>query len=96
MYGKGTQPLMIKAGNESVEGTITLLQNELEKLQDAYRTTPAAFTAFDIQIAYLNDLGQLVRYSLTGCQFTESPMSIKQNDKRMEVALPFMALAIKR
>lgn len=96
-YGKGSKPLAIQRGNESIEGSVTLYQYEMEKLQDA---APGGdllkMDNLSIQVAYANDQGGLVRYSLSGVEFSEIPQSIEQNAKNMTVEIPFMALSVTR
>lgn len=97
VYGKGNMPLAIKNGNERVEGSITLLQSDLERLQDmAPLGKMTKFAGISLQVAFANISGMVVRYSIIGLDFTGAPMSINQNDKFMQVELPFMALACVR
>lgn len=97
LYGKGSAPLAIKSGNESTDGSITVLQSDLEALKD---TAPdgdlTRLRNVDIQAAFRNEDGAMVRYSLTGVQFTENQIEINQNDKQVKVQVPFMALGLKR
>ncbi|MFC5408011.1 hypothetical protein ACFPMF_01730 [Larkinella bovis] len=99
IYGKGNEPLAIKSGNKSYEGTLTLLQNDLERIFDA---NPLAegdinrISPFEVQITFRNEYDQMVNYTLFGCQFNSSPMNAQQNMKRMEIALPIMYLGQKR
>lgn len=93
IYGKGTKPLMIKGGNEIVDGSVSLLQLELERLNDvAPQGNISKLKNVNIQIAFANDNGDIVRYSITGAEFTETAYNIAQNDKTMVVELPFIAL----
>lgn len=93
VYGKGNKPLAIKAGNERIEGSITLLQNDLERLRDAAPLGKInALLGVSLQVAFANASGQVVRYSLVGLEFTAAPMALNQNDKMMQIELPFIAL----
>lgn len=99
VYGKGSDPLDIAEGNVQITGTLTLLQGDLEALQDISPDGKLyKLKDVDIQCAFVKDeiTSEIVRYSLTGVRFQGSPKSLKQNDKRMEVACPFMALASRR
>lgn len=97
VYGKGNSPLAIKNGNERVEGSITLLQSDLERLKDmAPLGKMTKFVGIDLQVAFANIGGMVVRYSIIGLGFTSEPMAIAQNDKFMQVELPFMALQVVR
>lgn len=97
VYGKGTVPLAIKSGNRRVEGSVTLLQSDLERLQDLSPTGKVVdFEGVSLQVAFINVGGQIVRYSIVGVNFTNAPMALNQNDKFMQVELPFIALACTR
>lgn len=97
VFGKGNSPLAIKNGNERIEGSITLLQSDLERIQDmAPLGKVTKFIGIDLQVAFANASGMVVRYSIIGVDFTGAPMDIKQNDKFMQVELPFMALQVVR
>ncbi|MGA0556535.1 hypothetical protein ACO2Q8_07790 [Larkinella sp. VNQ87] len=95
IYGKGTEPLAIKSGNSKYSGTLTLLQNELEKLLDQFSDANGNVNfipPFEVQISFANDRDQIVTYKLAGCQFNSQEMNAEQNMKKMEVPLPFMYL----
>lgn len=94
VYGKGSKPLKTAGGNETCQGTLTVLQGGLSQLKDmAPGRKLFNLKNVDIQIAFVEEEGgEIERHSLIGVQFTGSPMDIQQNDKRMEIAIPFMAL----
>ncbi len=97
LYGKGSSPLAIKGGNESTDGSVTVLQGDLEALKDrAPNGDLTLLSNVDIQAAFRNVEGSMVRYSLMGVQFTENQIEINQNDKQVKVQVPFMALSLKR
>jgi hypothetical protein len=98
IYGKGTAPLDIAEGNESTTGNLSLLQGALEDVLDVSPEGKLVkLKDVDIQVALVKNPGDpMVRYSLSGIRFTSQPMSLKQNDKRMEVNCPFMALGYRR
>ena len=97
LYGKGSAPLAIKSGNESTDGSVTMLQGDLEALKDkAPNGDLTQLRNVDIQAAFRNLEGAMVRYSLTGVQFTENQIEINQNDKQVQVQVPLMALSLKR
>ena len=97
VYGKGNDPLDIKEGNITRTGTLTLLQGGLEELLDrAPQGKLIKLKNTDIQIAFSGDDLLVQRYSLIGVRFTAQPMALRQNDKKMEVAIPFMYLQSRR
>ena len=95
LYAKGNKPHGIQAGNKSYTGSIRLLQSELMELQAA-AGGDVLDISFDVVVAYGNpSKGDLIRYDLVrGAQFTESPKSLNQNDKFMEIELPMIALDV--
>lgn len=97
IYGKGTKALAIKAGNELVDGSLSLLQGELEQILDMAPDGKAVnIDDLDIQVAFVDKLGNMVRYSILGVSFTEEPHDHKQNDPVGRMVLPFVALDSKR
>jgi hypothetical protein len=98
LYAKGSDPIAIKRGNINRTGTLTLLQGGLAELQDiSPNGSLIALKGIDIQIAFFNDeSGAVESYSLGNAEFTGAPMRIAQNDKKMEVAIPFMYLTQRR
>ena len=95
LYAKGNQPHGIQSGNKSYSGSIRLLQSELIALQQAAGGDVLDISA-DIVVPYGNpSKGDVIHTDLVrGMQFTESPKSLNQNDKFMEIELPFIALDI--
>lgn len=93
VYGKGGKPLSIQKGNKSYEGSIGLLQSELEALEAA-----AGGSILDLEltavITYGNPArGDMVKIDeLVGVQFTEATRELKQGDKFMEIELPIVFL----
>ena len=97
VYGRGNNPLSLQKGNRSYSGSITLLQSEIEALQVAAgnKKDILDLPAFDVVIAYVpQGGGDIITDIVKGVEFTSVPKSINQNDKFMEVALPFIALKI--
>ena len=97
VYGKGNEPIAIQKGNKSYEGEITVLQSELETIR-----LNGGGTVLDLQldavVAYGNPSNGDVMMTdvIQGIQFTEETHELKQNDKQMEVTLPFIALRVKK
>jgi len=95
IYGKGRYAHSIQSGNVSIEGEITLLQDEYQALVDAGGGSILSL-AVDCQISYGDpDQGDtLTTDRVIGLRFTEASKEIKQGDKFMEITLPFIALKL--
>jgi hypothetical protein len=101
VFGAGNKPRAVATGNKTFEGEITLLQNEVERLnlaaQDALSDPLSDLTdlpGVDIVITY--NQGQRVRTDmLLGVHFQDFEMGMEQNDKFMTITIPFMALDVK-
>jgi hypothetical protein len=97
VYGKGNKPLSIQKGNKAYEGTLTLLQSELETL-----VILGGGSILDLNLDAVLCYGNpakgdvMIVDKLFGIQFTEEKRSLNQNDKFMEVSLPFVYLDQKR
>ena len=93
LYGKGCKPLSIQKGNKSYEGSIGVLQSELEALEAA-----AGGSILDLELTAVVSSGNPSQGAmgkvdeLLGVQFTEVPRELKQGDKFMEVELPIIFL----
>ena len=95
LYGKGNKPHSIQRGNKTFSGAIRLLQSELEALELA-AGGDALNISFNIVVAYGNPAkGDVITTDLLGgCEITEIPKGLNQNDKFMEIELPIVALDI--
>lgn len=95
LYGKGNKPHSIQRGNKSYAGSVTLLQSELEALERA-----AGGDALDITFNILVSYGDPTKGDaittdlLVGCEITEIPKGLNQNDKFMEIELPLVMLDV--
>lgn len=97
VYARGNKPRAIQKGNKSYEGSISILQSELEALYQAVGTKKGLIDipAFDVVVAYIPEGSTtIVTDIVKNCEFTKSEKSIKQGDKFMEVELPVIALDI--
>ena len=96
LYAKGNKPHSIQHGNKSVEGSITLLQSELEAMVKAGGGS-ALDIAFNIVVVYGNPSNGdvLITDIIKHAEFTEVPKQLKQGDKFQEIELPFIALDVK-
>lgn len=98
LYGRGKKALAIQSGNEEVEGEIMLLQSELTALTLAAKAAnplnKITDISFDIVVSY--GQGTTARTDIIiGAELTEYEMGMEQDDKFMEISIPFMALDIK-
>jgi|WetSurMetagenome_2_1015567.scaffolds.fasta_scaffold02807_12 hypothetical protein len=97
VYGRGNKPRAIQAGNKTYEGKISLLQSELEALQDAAGVGASILdiSSFDVTVAYVPKTGGAVVVDIIkNVEFTEVEKGMKQGDKFMEIELPIVALDI--
>lgn len=97
IYGRGNKPRAIQHGNKSYEGTLSILQSELEALLVAAGKGKdlTDIPAFDIVVAYVpNTPGEIITDIVKNVEFTEIEKALKQGDKFMEIELPFIALGI--
>ncbi len=96
IYAAGSKPYAIQWGNQKYEGTITLLQSELEALitfAKANGFNSVTEIEFDVVCTYIAD-GKTIKDTIKNVSITEVPKSLKQNDKMMEIALPYVATDI--
>lgn len=97
LYGRGCKPHSVQRGNKSYEGTVTLLQSELETIE-----LSSGGDILDVQVDIMVTYGDpskgdvLQTDYLKGCEFTEVPKGMKQGDKFSEHALPFVCLDVIR
>ena len=95
LYAKGNKPHGIQRGNKSYEGSIRILQSELDAL-NAAAGGDVLDVNFNIIVAYGNpSRGDVIRTDLlSGVEITSVPKGLNQNDKFMEIELPIVALDI--
>jgi hypothetical protein len=97
VYGRGNKALGIQEGNESVEGTITILQSEFEALQAAVRTasptSKVTDVRFDVVVTYGEGLTAVTDVVQT-VKITEYEKGMAQNDKFKAIEMPFIALGV--
>ncbi len=98
LHGRGKKPIAIQSGNETCEGEIVLLQNELEALTSAVQE---AFdvnllnVSFDLVVTYQpSDDGDVVTDLIQSVKCGEYEKGMNQGDKYMEITIPFKALDI--
>jgi hypothetical protein len=92
VYGKGNKPLSIQEGNIAYDGSITILQNELQALEEAapegnilnYKNLQI-LVAYEKNDAFTMDI-------VKGAKFVEREKSFQQNAPNMTIELPIMFL----
>jgi hypothetical protein len=95
IYGAGNEPVAIQSGNIKYEGTLTLLQSNVQALLFAARKagynhlTDVPANQIAITVVYNQGL-KMATYKLMGVAFTEFELGMKQGDKYQEVELPFL------
>jgi len=97
VYGRGGTPRNIQDGNETYEGTVTLLQSEYEALREAviaagYKNVTKPF--FTVNVTYMIG-ANFQTDTVQQLKFNEVPKAMAQNDKFMALEMPFMALGVK-
>lgn len=93
VYGRGAKPVATVRGKEEFEGSITILQSELEALQSSLGSRNKGVTAidpFNITVAYSAELGDTVTDSLLSCRITEVTKAFSNEDMNMVVELPLV------
>ena len=95
VYAKGNQPHSIQKGNFAYEGTLKVLQSDYEAIVEQGKGSVLNIEA-DILCAYGNPANGdvIVTDRISKLQFTEAKKGMKQNDKFMEVELPFIFLRL--
>ena len=95
LYAKGNKPHGIQRGNKSYEGSIRILQSELDAL-NAAAGGDVLDVSFNIVVAYGNpSKGDVVRTDLlSGVEITSVPKGLNQNDRFMEIELPLVMLDV--
>lgn len=95
LYARGCKPHSVQRGNKSYEGTVTLLQSELETIELS-SGGDILDVQLDIMVTYGNPAnGDVLQTDyLKGCEFTEVPKGMKQGDKFSEHAIPFICLDV--
>jgi len=95
LHGKGRYPMSIQSGNVTYEGSVTVVQSELEGLQKAGKGSLFNLNV-DIVVAYGNPSNgdPITTDVIKGVRFTEEKKESKQGDKFMEIEIPFLAIRI--
>lgn len=96
VFGKGNKPLSIQRGNYTYEGSVKLLQSELELLiAGAPNRRLGDYRGLTITVAYEKADGQALTDILVGVEFMDYEKMLDQGKQYMEIELPIMFLDIK-
>lgn len=94
IYAKGKKPYARTRGNKEYEGSIKILQSELEALTKQVGKKGGSINdlpPFDIAVAYAPELGgNIVTDIIKGAEFNEVEKGMDQNDPFMEIELPLI------
>ena len=96
VFGAGVNPKSIQHGRREYEGTLTVLQSELEALNRSAKESGCVDCLdleFDIVVTYAN-AGVIATDIIRCASITEVPKGMKEGDLNSEHALPFIALGI--
>jgi hypothetical protein len=98
VYAAGDQPIARSSGNVTYEASITLLKDEVVRIQNASPFGDITLLEpFEIIVSYRSDIaGKITTETLKNCQFTSNPTTVAQNDKTIAVELPLIIAGIKR
>lgn len=101
LYGAGQHALDIQSGNISCSGSITVLGYELAEMNLAAQAAgyddilSIPHEAVVITVTYRKTLVDPIEtHVCTGVSFSEIKHSQSQNDKKREIALPFICMDI--
>ena len=96
LYAKGNKPHGIQRGNKSYSGSLRLLQSEYDAL-NAAAGGDVLDVSFNVVVAYGNpSAGDVIKTDLlVGVEITSKPKTLNQNDKFMEIELPFIMMDVK-
>ena len=101
LYAKGNRPLSIQKGNIKYEGSIVLLQSEVETLKELARSVRGRASVLDLNLNAVVCYGDpskgdpMLTDMIYNIQFTEAEKGGNQGDKNMEITLPFICTDIK-
>ena len=97
LHGAGRNPRAIQHGKREYEGTLTILQSELEALNRSARAAgykDALDLDLDIIVVYASDNGVVTTHKISSASFSEMPLGMKEGDAFAEHALPYLALDV--
>jgi hypothetical protein len=103
LYGAGNNVLGIQTGNIKLSGTLKLLKNDFDALNDAAVNggftdiTNVPYQAITITVNYKLAYGRPMRSdTLSGVSFSKFEKGMEQNAKNMEIELPFLFMQLQQ
>lgn len=92
IYARGNKPVARTRGNKEYEGSVMLLQSEVESLQAELAAGKSLndIGPFDITVSYAPASGNIKTDILKACEFTEITKGMSQGDSNMEIELPII------
>lgn len=98
LYAAGDEPLTIQRGNKTYTGTLNILKGTLDDMNDAAKAAGGE-DLYDVDwliVASYRAKGtrKLQVDTLLGVVFEDFERGMMQNDKKMDVALPFKYLRL--
>lgn len=99
LYAGGDEPLSLQSGNKGYEGTLTMLKGAVDAVNKAVLATGQGEDILDgeyiIVANYRAKGSRLIQTdTLVGVKVSEFERGMMQNDKKMEIALPFKYLRL--
>lgn len=97
LYADGNKIMGIQTGNEKLTGSVKILKNDFDKLNDAAKAAGyqnicyVPYQLIVITVNYKSAFGRPMRTdTLTGVAFSAYEKALEQNAKMMEIELPFI------
>lgn len=96
IHGRGSEPVAMGRGKADYSGELTILQSELEAMQEALPgNVPLTQRApFNITVTYAPADGQTKTDQLIGCRITEQDKGITNDETHMVATLPLTILRV--
>lgn len=97
LYGSGRDARGIQHKRRETEGTITILQSELQALNRSAKANgykDILDVDFDIVVSYATPGGAITVDHIIKASISELPVGMKEGDAYSEHALPFVALGV--
>lgn len=101
LYAAGSKPIDIQAGNEGFPGTLTVLKYEFDKWNDAAQAagyldlTEVPHNQIVVSVEFKKRAADPIRFiTVPGLEFSSMKFGMAQNDKMMEVPLPFLGMGM--
>lgn len=99
LHAAGNKGISIQVGNETITGTLKVLKQVLDDLWAAALLAGVSspnYIEFDL-VGTFKAVGSrpMKQIIIASCQFTKVGYAFNQNDKFMEIELPYLALDMK-